>query len=195
MACKLGWTTFGIDPSLQFLQRARAHLQALGFSAQLSVATAEEAGLSSASFDLLHMHSVLEHLPQPSKAVREIWRLLKPGGLASILVPNEERLGYVLEDTYFRLKRGRKCTCRLLPFASPYHVVGFTPRSLKLIFERSGFAVRYCEVYRGVEPWRRVHGSQPNLKGRVFRRLQQTFWSIGVLLGRGAFIEIIVQKV
>ena len=193
--CKRGWKTFGIDPSAQFVATAQANLQALGFSTSVSVATIENTGLPTDFFDILHMNSVLEHLPQPSKALKEVWRLLKPTGLAFILVPNEDRFAYVLDDIYFRVKKKREYTSRLSPFHSPYHVVGFTPSSLKLIFERNGFSVRYWDVFRGIEPWRRFGDSEFNLRGRVFRRVQETLWGIGGLLRQGAFIQTVVQKV
>jgi SAM-dependent methyltransferase len=48
--------------------------------------------LPDASQDLVSAYSVLEHFPKPHLLMNEIYRLLKPGGLAVILVPNAANL-------------------------------------------------------------------------------------------------------
>jgi glycosyltransferase involved in cell wall biosynthesis/ubiquinone/menaquinone biosynthesis C-methylase UbiE len=40
-----------------------------------------------ASFDAVHCSHVLEHVPDDRKAMRELWRVLVPGGLALVMVP------------------------------------------------------------------------------------------------------------
>lgn len=42
-----------------------------------------------ASFDIITIWHVLEHLPNPGAAVRHAYQLLKPGGILVIAVPNE----------------------------------------------------------------------------------------------------------
>lgn len=44
--------------------------------------------LASDSIDLLAMNSTLEHLNCPEKIATEIWRVLKPGGIVFITVPD-----------------------------------------------------------------------------------------------------------
>lgn len=39
------------------------------------------------SFDLIYCSHVLEHIPDDAQALREFWRVLKPGGEAVIIVP------------------------------------------------------------------------------------------------------------
>ena len=52
------------------------------------VATAESLPLASASFDLVHCYSTLEHLSDAARAVREMVRVLRPGGLLYLHTPN-----------------------------------------------------------------------------------------------------------
>ena len=52
------------------------------------VATAESLPLASASFDLVYCFSTLEHLGDASRAVREMVRVLRPGGRLYLHSPN-----------------------------------------------------------------------------------------------------------
>ncbi|MEN8194841.1 MAG: class I SAM-dependent methyltransferase, partial [Bacteroidota bacterium] len=48
----------------------------------------------SGSFDLILLSEVLEHLNDPLKALREIQRVLKPGGSFIVSVPYNEKIAY-----------------------------------------------------------------------------------------------------
>lgn len=52
------------------------------------VATAESLPLVSAGFDLVYCYSTLEHLGDAARAVREMVRVLRPGGLLYLHTPN-----------------------------------------------------------------------------------------------------------
>jgi SAM-dependent methyltransferase len=43
--------------------------------------------LADASYDVVIAHHVLEHIPDDRQAMRELFRLLKPGGVAAVSVP------------------------------------------------------------------------------------------------------------
>lgn len=45
--------------------------------------------LKNGCFDLLFCMHVLEHVPEDKQAIHELWRILKPGGVAYIMVPYE----------------------------------------------------------------------------------------------------------
>ena len=52
--------------------------------------------LADASYDVVMAHHVLEHIPDDRRAMREMFRILRPGGLAILTVPiNASR-----HDTY-----------------------------------------------------------------------------------------------
>jgi SAM-dependent methyltransferase len=55
---------------------------------RIVVATAESLPLAGASFDLVYCYSTLEHLDDPAGAVREMVRVLRPGGLLYLHTPN-----------------------------------------------------------------------------------------------------------
>jgi ubiquinone/menaquinone biosynthesis C-methylase UbiE len=48
-----------------------------------------ELPFAGASFDVVLLIAVLEHVSQPERIVNETWRVLKPGGEAAILTPND----------------------------------------------------------------------------------------------------------
>ncbi len=73
----------GIEPSAVMVRRAEQHFAeepALSFE----VGDAKRTGLPDASADLILMHTLLCHVPGPEDAVREAFRVLKPGGLLAI---------------------------------------------------------------------------------------------------------------
>lgn len=72
----------GIDHNPGFLEEARQRVVAAGVSLQvtLEVADALRLPFPDASFDAAHVERVLMHLGDPDAALREVCRVLKPGG-------------------------------------------------------------------------------------------------------------------
>lgn len=83
LAHETGWEAYGVEPSEDEL------LQAERTGNRLYNAVAEALPFADATFDIVHSHHVFEHLADPSRAIQEIWRVLKPGGLVFIEVPNQ----------------------------------------------------------------------------------------------------------
>lgn len=78
-AAKSGWNVRGFEPS----EKAR------GIALSKGVALVNEtAELQDASFDVVTMWHVLEHVPDVEKQIIELKRLVKPGGHIIIAVPN-----------------------------------------------------------------------------------------------------------
>jgi SAM-dependent methyltransferase len=78
----LGWSVEGVEFSALACQQARA--------AGLVVheGSLADAGLPSEAFDVVRIWQTLEHVPDPAEVLREIARVLKPGGQLLIGVPN-----------------------------------------------------------------------------------------------------------
>lgn len=53
---------------------------------------------ASNSFDLILCNHVLEHIPDDRQAMRELLRVLRPGGFALLLVPQDLSRAHTLED-------------------------------------------------------------------------------------------------
>jgi SAM-dependent methyltransferase len=61
----------------------------------------EEIKFPDNSFDIITIYHVLEHLPNPSRTLKEIQRILKPGGLLVVSVPNIQSLQSKIFKTYW----------------------------------------------------------------------------------------------
>jgi hypothetical protein len=81
--------------------------------------------------------------------IREISRLLRPGGVLYVDVPNEDGLYFRVGNLYQRL-RGRKWVINLSPTFSPFHVFGFTPRSLRALLAKYGLKPEVWRLYEGI---------------------------------------------
>lgn len=80
-------------------------------------------------FDIVNASQVVEHLNDPLSTLREVNRILKPGGLFQLDIPNYASLGARLFKTYW------------YPLDIPRHLYFFTPHSIQSMLEKSGFSV------------------------------------------------------
>jgi SAM-dependent methyltransferase len=71
----------GVDSSPAQLAQTRVKLGGGTKNLSLVSASATETGLAPDSFDLVYCRFLLMHVPQPEQALREMLRLLKPGGI------------------------------------------------------------------------------------------------------------------
>jgi ubiquinone/menaquinone biosynthesis C-methylase UbiE len=70
----------GVDPALQMHRLARKRMAGAGLAVELVGVSAEGLPLDDASFDTVVMTYTLCSIPDPVPAVREMRRVLKPGG-------------------------------------------------------------------------------------------------------------------
>lgn len=94
--------------------------------------------LSTNTYDLIYCSNVLEHIPDDAAAMRELFRVLKPGGLAIIQVPVQGET--TLEDPTVTTPEERD---RL--FGQPDHV-RFYGRDIKGRLESAGFRAEECTM-------------------------------------------------
>jgi SAM-dependent methyltransferase len=123
-----GWETVGIEPSCQ----AAAHSRDLGLTIIedfLCPRSAEKLGM----FDAIHMSEVLEHIPEPKCLLETAGRLLAPGGIICVVVPNDYN---PFQDILRR-------ACGFAPWwvAPPHHINYFDFESLRQLIIAAGFDV------------------------------------------------------
>jgi len=125
---ELGWECLGFEPS----EQAYEYSQKLGVRVVnefFDESNADKYG----KFDVVYLHTVIEHLPDPISLIKTAKRALKPGGIICIIAPNDynplqnilrEKLGY---DPWW--------------VAPPQHINYFDFESIKKLLERLGFEI------------------------------------------------------
>jgi len=84
---KKGWECFGVEPN-----NFAATYGKENFKLNIVNKTFEKTKFSDSFFDVITMWDVLEHVENPDLVVRELNRILKPGGLLVISMPNSDSL-------------------------------------------------------------------------------------------------------
>ncbi len=94
-----------------------------------------EAGYEAASFDVITLFDVIEHLPDPFGELQAIHRLLKPGGLLLQSTPDIDGL----------FPRASLPLAKVLDYwphpEPPHHLFQFSAKTLAKMLERAGFRV------------------------------------------------------
>lgn len=87
----------GIDLTQRAVAFTREHLALESLSSDLRVADAERLPFEDSSFDIVYSWGVLHHSPDTPRAFREVHRVLRPGGVAKIMIYHTHSLtGYML---------------------------------------------------------------------------------------------------
>lgn len=127
-----GWDVAGTEISPAGARLAAASLGEAIFCGALS-----DAHYPDASFDVVTLWHVLEHTTNPFEQLSEIRRILKPGGLLVVAVPNLENSLYRF---IYRLVRGKKL--RLFSVQDrELHLFHFSAETLKKMLEQADFSV------------------------------------------------------
>lgn len=183
-AKRRGWDAHGIEPSAEFVQYARDshHLS-------LSHVAMEDTDLPEGSADVVTLNMVLEHVDDPHALLGLANRVLRPGGLLLIEVPNLDSLMLKGVRLYFRLTQ-RDWSPLLSPLHWPYHCYGYPLRTIKFLCARHGFDII------------RAHTS--DLQSRGFREnpgistreasLRDAAMRIGGLVGSGDVLMVYGRK-
>jgi ubiquinone/menaquinone biosynthesis C-methylase UbiE len=109
---RAGARTIGVDltRSSTSLTRERAALE--GLPATVFVADAEALPFNSNVFDTVYSYGVLHHTPDTRRAVEEAHRVLRPGGVAKVMIYHRPSIVGFLLWLYY-------CVARLRPWRSP----------------------------------------------------------------------------
>lgn len=105
----------GIDLTAEAVDATRRHFAVEGLDGQFRQENTEQLRFANDSFDIVYSFGVLHHTPTPERAVREVYRVLKPGGVALVMLYHRHSfnyyvriLGYMRARVLFAiLSRGR----------------------------------------------------------------------------------------
>jgi 2-polyprenyl-3-methyl-5-hydroxy-6-metoxy-1,4-benzoquinol methylase len=124
-----GWQVEGVE-----LNRTAAHVTSARLGVPVFAGPLEQAHYADASIDAVTLWDVLEHLHDPLASLRELRRILRPGGALFVRVPNAA--SYV----------ARGCGRYWSGYDLPRHMTLFTPTTLQQALAKAGFdrpLVRY----------------------------------------------------
>ncbi len=165
-----GWDTVGVEPSVQAL----THSRGLGLEI-IEGFLDEEIATQLGCFDVVYMNEVLEHIPDPGRMLNLAQRLLRPGGILCVIVPND----------YNPLQEALRSACGYPPWwlAPPHHINYFNFTTLSRFVKIMGFEVLHKTAtfpmelfllmgdnYVGNNPFGRIiHGKRKNLEMNLMK--------------------------
>ena len=132
-AVALGFRAEGVEPA--------SHIAAAARAAGLAVHAGllEEQRFAAASFDVVTVFEVIEHLPAPLALLRECHRILRPNGILIASTGNTASWTVAAMQArwdYFHVAQDAG------------HVSFFNPRSIALIAARTGFGIEHIGTAR-----------------------------------------------
>lgn len=114
-----GWDAEGVEISPAAAAQARSR------GARVHCGVLQDLGLPAQSYDAITLYDVIEHLPDPVAALREIRRLLTPEGVLHLVTPNVGGLqAKVLGRYWYHYKPGE-------------HLFYFSPKTLRAAVQRA----------------------------------------------------------
>ena len=91
-ALNLSITAIDLTPAM--LRRLQARARLLGLTVDTQVMDGQVLTFPDASFDLVVLHLIMAVIPEPMRCIREVARVLRPGGRVVVLdkfIPDEQR--------------------------------------------------------------------------------------------------------
>ena len=153
-----GWDTYGVElsgPSSQFAREKQG----------LNVTTGiiHDAGYPNDFFDIVVAWQTLEHVPNPREVVKEVWRILRPGGFFVLSVPRWNGLSIRLLKERYR-------------YVGRDHLFYFSPRNMERMLGDVGFS-KVSTKTGGFNPivwYQDARGQTVRYKGNLFEKDQRT---------------------
>jgi SAM-dependent methyltransferase len=195
-----GWRLKIVDVSNHAAETAKAL-----WGVDVTVSRIEDYASEGEAFDFVRMGHVIEHLADPEAAMRNVARIMRPGGVALIDTDNAEGFRSQMEGGIRRLigegsaarlvkmatgKELKKKYGRLIP---PVHLNIFSERALRRVLEEAGFEVLETRKPAwGDRTWFPMDTMDHlSLAERTFIRVDQ----VGALFGRGEVLSVLARRI
>lgn len=171
IATRHGWDAWGLEPSLWAAEQARQR------GLRVVTGTLASAGFAPASFDVVTLWDVIEHLTDPKSDLQRVNHLLRPGGIVCIHTIDIGSLMPRLLGPHW-------------PWLMEMHLYYFSRRTLAALLQATGFQVirqfcqgRYLLVDYLLEQLSAVNPRLSRLLRGTARRLGVADWPVSINLG------------
>lgn len=124
-----GWEVQGVDVSPYASEIARNY-----YNLDVFTGTLKEAAFAAERFDVIVMHDLIEHVPDPAGLLAEANRILKNEGLLVVNTPNAT--GFMAKTL------GR----RWFHYKPQTHLTYFSPATLGAMLDKTGFRMKKTSV-------------------------------------------------
>lgn len=187
------WDLHGVELSDEVAQIARER-----YGLQIKTGTLEQAAFPDAHFEAITLWDVLEHLHDPGATLQEIWRILKPGGLLVIRVPNQDSWDARLFGKYWA------------GLDAPRHLYVFGTETLDRALRQNGFQIidhssgigSYVTFVLSVRFWMRGRQVRPEIEERIsqylyhpiMRLLSVPFFYLSSITRRGPLLVTTARR-
>ena len=138
-ARKAGYETCGVEISRDMAKACRENLKL-----DVRAGTLEENRFPDDSFDVVVARHLIEHVPDLHGFAAEVRRVLKPGGLFLVELPNIAGFEYRYRALRARLGLGKPIWARM---NLPAHLYFFTPALFQSLMGKCGFGTLRWETY------------------------------------------------
>jgi len=170
------WHLYGIEPNKDLFRYSKKFCR----KSRIVNRLIEETELKPFFFNCVTFWDVLEHIPNPLQALKEVNRILKNDGIVIVQAPNYKSLmAYLTKEKWDW-------------WAPPDHLYHFSPRSLRLLLEKSGFTIYELKTYESKEIFIKnisgiIEGS--SLTARILRKFLTIFFTVIY-----PFLSVVTQK-
>lgn len=177
----------GVDLTPRSVEISSLHFGLYGMRADFALADGERLPFADESFDVVYSNGVLHHTPDTARAVREVQRVLKPDGIAKVMLYHRHSFHYwsdiilyrgILRGHFLRGQSPQQIMSRYVEYsehgATPLVKV-YSRRQARALFEP------FSEVKTEVEQMGRqeLRFLNPLVSDKVFRRLRRNVgWNV-----------------
>ncbi len=183
LARKRGWRVKGVEPNAELSHRAMEQ-----FDLDVAISFLRDAQLPENEFDAVVLFHVIEHFFDPLAELREMHRVMRPGGILVAETPRYDTI-------FFKLLKERERS------VIPNHYFYFTRRSLTDMVTKAGFTVLRLDSVGRTLSLDRLHFNVSKMLGsksanRLFLRLSDSlhFDRIKIHLNMHDMMRIYARK-
>ncbi|MDX9944967.1 MAG: class I SAM-dependent methyltransferase [Azonexus sp.] len=132
-------------------EKVEKYLATGGDPSRIQVGNIDDMPFPDEAFDLVFMNEVIDHVPDEKKALTEIRRVLKPGGLLVVFAPNRF---YPFETHSCQLRAWRREVSHLTPFIPwiplalanrflRFYARNYWPWEVRSLLRSTGYEITY----------------------------------------------------